>query len=153
YSESGKPKKGVKVNPRLTWINQLVEWQKNISKQGGNSKSKDFLETLRIDFFKDRVFCFTPMGDVIDLPDGATAIDFAYAIHSDIGDRANGAMVNGKFVSLSTQLTNGDIVEIRTQKNKKPSIEWLKQAKTSLAKKQIRSNLRKEGGLYKLFIK
>ncbi|MBU1160087.1 RelA/SpoT family protein [Patescibacteria group bacterium] len=141
YAESDKPRTGGVVNPRMSWVNQLVDWQKNIS-QG---QSKDFLETLRIDFFKDRVFCFTPKGDVIDLPEGATAIDFAYAIHSDIGNSASAAKVNNKFVSLDTILKNGDIVEIQTQKNKKPSREWLERAKTSLAKKQIKSAMKKRG--------
>lgn len=136
YEESGKPDSGGKFNPRLVWVNQLIEWQRDVS------KSKDFLETLRIDFFKDRVFCFTPKGDVIDLPEGATAIDFAYAVHSEIGNRAVGAFVNNKFVSLDSILKNGDIVEIQTQKNKKPSIEWLKHTKTSFARKQIRSALK-----------
>ncbi len=136
YEESGKPDSGGKFNPRLGWVNQLIEWQRGVS------KSKDFLETLRIDFFKDRVFCFTPKGDVIDLPEGATAIDFAYAVHSEIGNRAVGAMVNNKFVSLDSILKNGDIIEIKTQKNKKPSMEWLKHTKTSFARKQIRSSLK-----------
>ncbi|MBU3925542.1 RelA/SpoT family protein [Patescibacteria group bacterium] len=135
YTESNKPRTGGVVNPRMSWVNQLVDWQKSIA-QG---QTQDFLETLKLDFFKDRVFCFTPKGDVIDLPEGATAIDFAYAIHSDIGNSASAAKVNNKFVSLDTILKNGDIVEIQTQKNKKPSAEWLERAKTSLAKKQIRS--------------
>ncbi|MCX6731793.1 MAG: RelA/SpoT family protein [Candidatus Parcubacteria bacterium] len=137
YEESDKPKTGGKIHPRLAWVNQLIEWQ------GGVSKSKDFLKMLKIDFFKDRVFCFTPKGDVIDLPEGATAIDFAYAIHAEIGNQAIGAIINNKFVSLNSVLQNGDIVEIKTQKNKKPSLEWLKHAKTSLTRKQIRSALKK----------
>lgn len=144
YDESSKPKAGVKVNPRLSWINQLVQWQKE------TSKSKDFLETLKIDFFKDRVFCFTPKGDVIDLPEGATAIDFAYAVHSEIGNHASGALINSKFVALNSVLLNGDIVEIQTQKNKKPSMEWLKHTKTSFAKKQIKLAA-KEKGIFNLF--
>jgi len=138
YDESGKPKTGGKLQSQLTWVNQLIEWQKDVH------KSKDFLEALRIDFFHDRVFCFTPKGDVIDLPEGATAIDFAYAVHADIGNHAMGAIINNKFVSLETVLKNGDVVEIKTQKNKKPSPEWLNHTKTSLAKKQIRSFLRKK---------
>lgn len=134
YSESGKPREGAKVNPRLAWVNQLIEWQKNVV------KPQDFIETLKIDFFKDRVFCFTPRGDVIDLPEGATAVDFAYAVHSDIGNGAVGAKVNHKFVALDTTLKNGDIVEIVTQKNKKPSQEWARFAKTSFAKKQIKKS-------------
>lgn len=136
YEESGKPDSGGKFNPRLVWVNQLIKWQKSVS------RSQDFLETLKIDFFKDRVFCFTPKGNVIDLPEGATAIDFAYAVHSEIGNRAVAAMVNNKFVSLETILKNGDMVEIKTQKNKKPSMEWLGHAKTSFARKQIRFSLK-----------
>lgn len=147
YIESGKPKEGGAFNPKLLWVKQLVEWQKD------NSKSKEFLETLKIDFFKDRVFCFTPKGDVIDLPEGATAIDFAYSIHSDIGNHASGAMINNKFVGLDSVLNNGDIIEIKTQKNKKPSMEWLKQAKTTFAKKEIKSALKKEGFFEKLKFK
>lgn len=142
YTESGKPDKGGKFHPHLAWVNQLIEWQKSLPGQAGTPQPKDFLETLRIDFFKDRVFCFTPKGDVIDLPEGATAIDFAYSVHSEIGNCAVGAMVNNKFVSLNTTLKNGDIVEIKTQKNKKPSLEWLEHAKTSFARKQIKSACR-----------
>lgn len=152
YAESGKPKEGGKFNPKLSWVKQLIDWQKDLPVQKDNLKPKDFLETLRIDFFKDRVFCFTPKGDVIDLPEGATAIDFAYAIHSDIGNHASGAKVNYKFLSLDSILKNGDIVEIQTQKNKKPSLEWLKHTRTLFAKKQIKSALKKEGffGKFKL---
>lgn len=137
YSEAGKPLEGAKINPRLAWVNQLIDWQKN----SASVKAEDFIETLKIDFFKDRVFCFTPRGDVIDLPEGATAIDFAYAVHSDIGNAATGAKINHKFSSLDTVLQNGQIVDIVTQKNKKPSSEWVRFAKTSLAKKQIRKFL------------
>ena len=137
YAESGKPKKVASFKTNLAWVDQLVEWQKNVS------KSKDFLEELKIDFFNDRVFCFTPKGDVIDLPVGAAVIDFAYTIHSDIGDRAIGAMVNKKFVSLDSVLSNGDIVEIKIDKNKKPNLEAFKYAKTSMAKKRIKSAAKK----------
>ncbi len=139
YDEGGKPKTGAKINPRLGWINQLVEWQKE------TQNSKVFLERLRIDFFKDRVFCFTPRGDVIDLPEGATAIDFAFAVHTEIGSRAMGANVNNKFISINSVLKNGDVVEILTQKNKKPSMEWLGHAKTSLARKQIKQSSKDKG--------
>lgn len=136
YTESGKPEEGGKFHPHFAWVKQLIDWQKEAD------HSKDFLETLRIDFFKDRVFCFTPKGDVIDLPEGASVIDFAYAVHSEIGNSAVGALVNNKFVSLDSVLKNGDIVEIKTQKNKKPSIEWLGHTKTSFARKQIKSACR-----------
>jgi GTP pyrophosphokinase len=104
----------------------------------------DYLETLKTDFFGDRVFVFTPVGDVIDLPRGATPIDFAYAIHSDIGDHTSGALVNRKMVSLDTPLENGDITEIITKKSAKPSKKWLEYAKTTLAARHIRSVLMRE---------
>ena len=97
-----------------------------------------------MDFFKDRVFVFTPRGDVIDLPIEASPIDFAYAIHSDIGDHVSGALVNGKFVALDTPLKNGDIVEIITKKNSKPTGRWLEYARTAFAKKHIRSYIQRE---------
>ncbi len=144
YTESDKPRSGGKFHAKLAWVNQLVDWQKDTSQA---SQPKDFLEALKIDFFNDRVFCLTPKGDIIDLPEGATAIDFAYAVHAEIGNQAVGANINNKFVSLETILKNGDIVEIKTQKNKKPSAEWLNHTKTSLAKKQIKSFLKKKRDL------
>ncbi len=120
----------------LAWVKQLSEWQKHIQ------DPKEFLESIRIDFFRNRIFVFTPKGDVIDLPEGATPVDFAYHIHSDIGDAAVGAKVNGKMTALDHELKNADIVEILTQKNKKPSRDWLGFVKTSLARKHIRSSLR-----------
>ena len=128
-------KEGVSLLHRkkqFAWIQQLAGWQKE------NKTSKEFLEGLKIDFFKDRIFVFTPKGDIIDLPDGATTIDFAYAVHSEIGDHCSGAKVNNKLVPLSEALKTGDIVEILTDKNKKPSRDWLKLAKTNLAKSHIK---------------
>ncbi len=137
YEEGGKPKKW-KFNPRFSWVNQLVRWQKEVR------DSEDFFEALKIDFFKNRVFCFTPKGEVVDLPEGATALDFAYAVHTEIGNHAVGALINNKFLSLDTVLNNGDIIEIKTQKSKKPGRDWLDQVKTSLAKKHIKSYLREK---------
>lgn len=140
YSESGKPKKGALLaHNKLNWVTQLREWQNT------PLGSDEFLESLKIDFFKNRIFVFTPTGDVIDLPEGATPIDFAYQIHSDIGDHCSGARVNQKMVSLNTILKNGDIVEIITQKNKMPNKSWLTLAKTSSARTKIRANLKKRG--------
>jgi len=130
YKESGKSFKR-----NLAWISQLRDWQKAAS-------SKEFLDTLRIDFFKDRIFVFTPKGDVIDLPEGATPVDFAYAVHSDLGNHCSLARVNGKAVALSTELKNNDQVEIVTQKNKKPSSDWMKFVKTSKARSKIRDSMR-----------
>lgn len=114
YDEIGKIKNTPKSDKYLSWAKNL----------------------------ENLVFCFTPAGDVIDLPQGATALDFAYSVHTEIGNRATGALVNNKFVSLATPLKNSDVVEIKTQKNKKPSPGWLKQVKTPLAKKHIRAALK-----------
>lgn len=126
---------GVKDKKELLWVEQLRNWQ-DIS---GNEK--DFLETLKVDFFKDRIFVLTPHNDIIDLPAGATPVDFAYRIHSDIGDQCVGAKVNGKIMPLDYELQSRDVVEIITQKNKKPSEDWLRFVKTGLAKKQIKGSL------------
>lgn len=141
YDEFGKnrektfslPKKGM-----FSWINQLLEWQKKLS----SNTSKEFLGTLKFDFFNNRIFVFTPKGDVINLPQDATPIDFAYQIHSEIGDHCIGAKVNGKLTALSSQLKNGDIIEIITAKNKKPSADWLKFVKTYKAKDKIKQALK-----------
>lgn len=138
YKENASKKNWVS-NPKLAWVSQLLDWQKDVK------NPEDFLENLRIDFFEDRVFAFTPKGDVIDLPKGSTVIDFAYAIHSAIGNKASGAKINEKFSSLDTILKNGDIVEVQTIKDKKPNIVWLKNTKTTLAKKQIKLSLKKYG--------
>ncbi len=142
----GKPLAGTKLqSSKFNWVSQLREWQKAFDKSASSDKS--FLESLKIDFFEDRVFVLTPKGDVVDLPEGATPIDFAYHIHSEIGDHMFGAKVNGRIVSFDHPLASGDIVEIIIQKNKKPSSEWLLSAKTSLAKNQIRSFFKKSGHL------
>lgn len=122
---------------RFAWIKQLREWQQDFK------EPDEFLESVKIDFFKDRIFVMTPKGDVFDLPDGATPVDFAYYIHTDIGNQTIGAKVNGKMVPLDCKLKNGDIVEILTQKNKKPSQDWLTFVKTAQAKKRIAAYLRK----------
>ena len=103
----------------------------------------DFETALRTDLFSHRVFVFTPKGDVVDLPVSATPIDFAYAIHSDIGDHIAGTKVNGKLVPLDTVLHNGDIVQIETKKNAKPTGKWMEAAKTALARRHIRTALDK----------
>lgn len=125
----------------LIWVEQLKDWQKDFS------KPDEFINSLKIDFFKDRIFAITPRGEVIDLPLGATPIDFAYAIHSHIGDECIGAKVNNKIVPLDYELQSGDLVEILTQKSKKPSQSWLEFVKTSQARKKIKSGLGKSTGL------
>lgn len=118
------------------WINQIGEMYTEEKSTGD-----EFMSDMRQDFFRNRIFVFTPIGDVVDLPVGATPIDFAYAIHSEVGDHIAGVKVNKKLVQLDTELKNGDIVEIDTKKNAKPSHKWLDIAKTSVAKRKIRSAL------------
>jgi GTP pyrophosphokinase len=103
-----------------------------------------------MDFFNDRIFIFTPKGDVIDLPEDSSPIDFAYSIHTDIGDHIFGAKINGKMSQIFTKLKNGEIVEIITKKDSKPSGKWLEYTKTSIAKKHIKSYLEKNSLLSKL---
>lgn len=122
----------------LAWVEQLRNWQ-NFA-----NNSKEFLQSLKIDFFKDRIFVITPKGEVIDLPAGATPIDFAYHIHSEIGNQCVAAKVNGELTSLDSKLRSGDVIEIVTQKGKKPSESWLRFVKTSIAKNQIKSALRRK---------
>lgn len=119
------------------WAKELAAIQKEML-----SKLSD-LEELKIDFFKTRIFVFTPKGDVLDLPEGATPIDFAYHIHSDVGNKCAGAMVNEKMVNLGTELQNGDVVEIVIDKNRKgPSADWLEFAKTHTARMHIKNAIR-----------
>ncbi len=109
-----------------------------------------FIEHLKMDFFNDRIFIFTPRGDVVDLPEGSSPIDFAYSIHSDIGDHISAAKVNGKMVQILSPLKNGDIVEIVTNKNSNPSSKWLEHTKSSAAKKHIKNYLEKHSLLSRL---
>lgn len=106
-----------------------------------DEKTEDFVDDMRSDFFSNRIFVFTPIGDVVDLPVGATPIDFAYTIHSEVGNHTAGVKVNKKMVQLDTELKNGDIVEIETRKSAKPSPKWLDFAKTSVARRKIRAAL------------
>ncbi len=111
------------------WIKELVEYQKEAG--------EEFVDEMKSDFFEERIFVFTPQGDVIDLPSGSSVIDFAYAIHTDVGNNMSGAKVNGKFVAIATTLENGDRVEVETKKNAKPSQKWLENCKTTLARRRI----------------
>ncbi|HBG81441.1 TPA: (p)ppGpp synthetase [candidate division CPR2 bacterium] len=116
----------------LDWVKQLVEVQKDTS-------SREFIESLRLDFFKDRIFVFTPMGNLFNLPEGATPIDFAYQIHSEVGNHCIGARINGKIVNLDAKLENRDIVEILTSNKARPRRDWLNFVKTSTTKQHIRA--------------
>lgn len=123
---------------KFAWVAQLSNWQKEIP------GTKEFLEGLRVDFFKNRIFVLTPKGDVIDIPELATTVDFAYAVHTEVGNRCGGAKINGKIAPLSHPLKNGDIVEIITDKNKKPSRDWLEFVKTNAARSRIKNWLKRE---------
>lgn len=125
--------KGEKMDSRydkkIEWIRQLIDWQK---------KSGD---TMEIDLFGKEVFTMTPKGEVIELPHGATVLDFAYSVHTDLGDKCTGAKVNGALVSLHTQIKNGDVVEVVTNQKQNPKVSWLSLVKTTKAKQKIRSRL------------
>lgn len=150
YSEQKKKKdwrrfifKKKKVIPEkeLEWVKQLREWQNEIGRD-----DEEFIQSLKIDFFKNHIFAFTPQGDIIDLPEEATPVDFAYSIHGEIGNHATGAKANNKMVPLDYHIRNGEVIEILTSKDRKsPNPDWLKFAKTANAKSHIRRELKKQG--------
>jgi GTP pyrophosphokinase len=117
---------------RFTWLRQLLEWQRDLK------DDREFIESVKVDLFPNEVYIFTPKGSVKPFPIGSTPIDFAYSIHSDVGNHCSGAKVNGKIVPLRYELRSGDTVEILTSPNQKPSKDWLKLVKTSRAKTKIR---------------
>ncbi|MDI3297740.1 MAG: bifunctional (p)ppGpp synthetase/guanosine-3',5'-bis(diphosphate) 3'-pyrophosphohydrolase [Bacillota bacterium] len=128
-----------KLDQKLNWLREILEWQKDLR------DPREFMESLKIDIFPDEVFVFTPKGDVIPLPRGATPIDFAYAIHTEIGHHCVGAKVNGHITPLSSALETGDIVEIITSKQSPgPSSDWLSIVKTASARAKIRQWFKRE---------
>ena len=132
---------------QLKWITELLQWQKDIS------DNKQYLDSLKLDIFQNRIFVLTPQGDVIDLPEDATPIDFAYYIHTDIGNHCTGARVNEKMSPLNTPLKSGDMVEIIVDKHRQgPSDDWLTFVKTNIARTHIKNYLKKKrGSLAKIF--
>lgn len=122
----------------FVWLRQLMEWQRELK------DSKEFLDTLRVDLFPDEVYVFTPRGDVRAFPRGATPVDFAFAIHTDVGLHCVGAKLNGRLVPLRTEMQNGDIVEILTSPGQAPSKDWLKLVKTPRARSKIRQWIKNE---------
>ena len=119
-------------DPNILWLRQLLEWQKEVQ------DPRTFLTTLKVDLYPDEVYVFTPKGDVLSFPRGATPLDFAYRVHTDLGHHCAGARVNGRLVPLRTDLQNGDMVEILTNPNRNPSRDWLTIVTTSRAKSKIR---------------
>ena len=146
YKENNDKKKAkvVKEKTQFQWIEELK------SLNHSPEESKNLIEHLKMDFFNDRIFIFTPKGDVIDLPEGSTPIDFAYSIHSDIGDHTSGAKVNGKMSHIFSKLNNRDIVEIIKKKDANPSSKWLGYVKTTIAKKHIKAYMEKNSFLTRL---
>lgn len=119
------------------WLTHLAETEEK------TETPQEFLQSIKNDFFQDRTFVFTPKGEVIDLPVGSTAIDFAYAVHTDLGDHMAGAKINNKLTSIEKELGNGDIVEILTKESSRPTRKWLDHAKTTLARRHIRTTIQK----------
>ncbi|BCS86899.1 RelA/SpoT family protein [Pseudodesulfovibrio sediminis] len=141
YKEVGKGAKrgktaGKRDAERYTWLKQIMDWQRELS------DPREFMSSLRLEMFQDEVYVFTPNGDIKELPDGATPVDFAYAIHSEVGDICAGAKVNGRIVPLHSTLKNGDSVEVITDKNRVPSRDWLKFVKTAKARTRIKQYIR-----------
>lgn len=143
YKESGNKKMRDKKS-KFEWIEELKDL-KNVM-----NEPQKFLEHLKMDFFNDRIFIFTPKGDVVDLPENSTPIDFAYSIHSDIGDHIFASKVNGKMLPISSALKNGDIVEIIKKESSHPSSKWLEFTKTTIAKKHVKAYLDKNSLLSRL---
>ena len=143
YKESGgsKPATGTdkSFDAKLSWLRQLLEWHNDMN------DSRDFVNTVKMDIFADEVFVFTPRGDVIDLPVGSVPVDFAYRIHTDVGNRCVGAKVNGRIVPLDYQLKNGDIVEVITSKQSNgPSRDWINIVGSSDTRNKIKIWFKKE---------
>ncbi|GAB6058764.1 RelA/SpoT family protein [Desulfonatronum parangueonense] len=136
YKEGGKGKD--RDADRFSWLRQILDWQQDLE------NPREFMASLRIDLFQDEVYVFTPRGDVKELPEGATPVDFAYLVHTEVGNHCNGARVNGRLVPLSTPLHNGDTVEIITDPGRHPSKDWLKFVKTAKAKARIKHWVRTE---------
>jgi GTP pyrophosphokinase len=137
YKE-GKKTHG-EIDKHMAWIREILDWQKDMT------NPEEFLEFLKIDLFSKDIFVYTPAGDLRQLPAGSTPLDFAFAVHSDIGFHCVGAKINGKFANLATELQSGDEIEIKTSPNQSPSNDWLKIVKTARAKSKIKRWLRQKG--------
>jgi GTP diphosphokinase / guanosine-3',5'-bis(diphosphate) 3'-diphosphatase len=136
YKERGKI--DADTSEKFDWLKRLVSWHQQV----GNPE--EFLDTVKTDLFESEIYVFTPKGDVRDFPDGATPIDFAYSVHTDVGNRCTGAKINGRIVPLRYKLQNGDTVEILTSNSQTPSKDWLKYCVTNRAKSKIRAFVKEE---------
>ena len=137
YKEKGSQKADNASDMKFSWMHKLVEYEKEMK------NAEDYVKSVKLDLFSDQVFAFTPNGDVLDLPKNATPVDFSYRIHSDVGHKTVGALVNGRIVPLNTKLNNGDIVEILTSKTPSPRLDWLTFVVTKQASQKIRQWFKK----------
>ena len=137
YKEKGSQKADNPTDMQFSWMRKLVEYDKDMA------SAEDYVNSVKIDLFSDQVFAFTPNGDVFDLPVNATPVDFAYRIHSEVGNKTVGALINGRIAQLDTKLNNGDIVEILTSKTPAPRLDWLNFVVTKQASSKIKQWFKK----------
>ena len=137
YKEKGSQKANNPADMQFSWMRKMVEYDKDMT------SAEDYVNSVKLDLFSDQVFAFTPNGDVLDLPINATPVDFAYRIHSDVGHRTVGALINGRIAQLDTKLNNGDIVEILTSKTPAPRLDWLNFVVTKQASSKIKQWFKK----------
>lgn len=137
YKEKGSQKANNPADMQFSWMRKMVEYDKDMA------TAEDYVNSVKLDLFSDQVFAFTPNGDVLDLPINATPVDFAYRIHSDVGSRTVGALINGRIAQLDTKLNNGDIVEILTSKTQAPRLDWLNFVVTKQASSKIKQWFKK----------
>ena len=137
YKEKGSQKADNASDMKFSWMHKLVEYEKDMK------NAQDYVKSVKLDLFSDQVFAFTPNGDVLDLPKDATPVDFSYRIHSDVGHKTVGALINGRIVPLNTKIQNGDIVEILTSKTPSPRLDWLTFVVTKQAAQKIKQWFKK----------
>lgn len=137
YKEKGSQKADAQSDRQFSWMRKLVEYDKDMT------SAQDYVNSVKLDLFSDQVFAFTPNGDVFDLPKNATPVDFAYRIHSEVGNKTVGALINGRIAQLDTKLNNGDIVEILTSKTPAPRLDWLNFVVTKQASSKIKQWFKK----------